>query len=149
MQILYKIAQFSAPITDLVTIYISYVRSILEQSCTIWHSGLTKDDSSNLERVQKCAVKIILGNSYSTYLEGLETLMLSTLAKRREKLCLKFAKQCAENPLTKDLFPLCENTHMTTRSGQKYKVVYANTERLKNSPVPYLQRLLNLHYKKS
>ena len=35
MRILHKISEFSAPKEDMVTIYISYIRSILEQSCTV------------------------------------------------------------------------------------------------------------------
>jgi hypothetical protein len=45
MRILHKISEFSAPTEDMVTIYVSYLRSILEQSCTVWHSSLTIEDS--------------------------------------------------------------------------------------------------------
>jgi hypothetical protein len=37
MRLLHKMVEFSAPVEDMVTIYTSYVRSILEQSCTVWH----------------------------------------------------------------------------------------------------------------
>ena len=57
LRILHKISEFSAPIEDMVTIYTSYVRSILEQSCQVWHSNLTQEDSENLERVQKSALR--------------------------------------------------------------------------------------------
>ena len=32
---------------------------------------------------------------------------------------------------------------MQTRNQEKYKILHANTERLKNSTVPYIQRMLN------
>ena len=143
MRILCKIVDFSAPLNDLVIIYIMYVRSILEQSCPLWHSSLTQEDSDNLERVQKCAAKTILQENYTTYEESLEFLMLAKLSSRREKLCLRFALNCSENPLTKELFPLNQKSHMETRKSEKYQVFHANTERLRNSTVPYLQRLLN------
>ena len=60
MELLRRIAGFNAPTKDLVQIYITYIRSILEQSCVIWHSTLTKEDSDNLERVQKNALQNIL-----------------------------------------------------------------------------------------
>ena len=41
MQLLHKISKFGAPINDLKTIYIAYIRSILEQSSNVWHSSLT------------------------------------------------------------------------------------------------------------
>ena len=52
MRLLRKIAEFSAPVEDMVSIYVSYIRSILEQSCTVWHSSLTLEDSEDLETVQ-------------------------------------------------------------------------------------------------
>jgi hypothetical protein len=60
MRILHKISEFSAPVEDLVQIYVSYIRSILEQSCTVWHSSLTLENIDDLERVQKSAMRIIL-----------------------------------------------------------------------------------------
>ena len=138
MRLLHKLSEFSPPIEDLVTIYTSYIRSILEQSCTVWHSGLTQDDSADLERVQKSALRIMLQEEYTTYEEALETLMLAKLSDRREKLCLKFAQNCVKNELTADLFPLNQKNQR-----EKYRVKFAHTDRLKNSAVPYLQRLLN------
>ena len=52
MDMLKRISSFSASIKDLVQIYITYVQSILE------HSTLTKEDSENLERVQKNALLV-------------------------------------------------------------------------------------------
>ena len=103
MRLLHKIVEFSAPVEDMVKIYTSYIRSILEQSCTVWHSSLTQENTEDLERVQKSAVRIILGENYTTYEEGLQSLMLAKLSDRREKLSLKFAKKCLKNDLTSDL----------------------------------------------
>ena len=105
----------------------------------VWHSSLTQVNSEDLERVQKSAVRIILGEKYTTYEEGLQSLMLAKLSDRREKLYLKFAKKCLKNDLTSDLFPL-----NNARNREKFKVLHANTDRLKDSAVPYLQRLLNV-----
>ena len=133
---MHKLREFSPPEEDMVTIYTSYVRSILEQSCSIWHSSLTQEDSEDLERVQKSAMRIIMQDDYTNYEEALEYLMLAKLSDRREKLSLKFAQKCTNNALTSDLFPLNNE-----RNKEKYKVTFANTDRLKNSAVPYLQRL--------
>ena len=143
MRILHKISEFSAPREDMITIYISYIRSILELSCQVWHSSLTQEDIEDLERVQKSALKIILKEDYDTYDQALETLMLGKLSERREKMCVKFAKNCAQNELTKDLFPLNPADGLETRNKEPYRVLFANTDRLRDSAVPYLQRLLN------
>ena len=59
----------------------------------------------DLERVQKSAMRIILKEEYQTYEKAMETLMLAKLSERRGKMCLKFAKSCASNDLSKELFP--------------------------------------------
>ena len=66
-------------------VYILFVRSILEQSAVVWHSSLTEEESDNLERVQKTAIKIILKNNYKGYENGLQKVGLETLTDRREK----------------------------------------------------------------
>ena len=75
-------------------------------------------------------MRIILGDNYTTYDNALEILMLAKLSDRREKLSLKFAKNCAKNELTKELFPL-----NSIRCKEKYRVTHANTFRLKDSAV--------------
>ena len=86
MVLLRKVASFSTPIEDLKTIYILFVRSILEQSATVWHSSLTQENINDLERIQKSAVKVILGENFNTYENGLARFNLETLASRREQL---------------------------------------------------------------
>ena len=65
MRILHKLVEFGIPIEDLVTIYVLYIRSILEQSCQVWHSSLSLENLQDLERVQKNALKIILQDEYT------------------------------------------------------------------------------------
>ena len=125
-------------------IYILYIRSLIEQSCTVWHSGLTVENCQDLERLQKSAPKIILKESYKTYEHALNILDLENLFDRREYLCLKFAKKCLTNEKMKHLFQENQKIHpMITRFENEFEVNHANTERLKNSPVIYMQRLLN------
>ena len=69
---------------------------------------------------------------------------LKTLFERRSALCLKFAKSCLKNHEMKKIFPLNPvNYDILTRFREKFKVTQARTERLRNSAVPYMQRLLN------
>ena len=53
MQLVRKVASFGASVDDLKNIYFLFVRSLLEQSATVWHSSLTQENSNDLERVQK------------------------------------------------------------------------------------------------
>ena len=145
MQLLHKVANFGTPTEDLKTIYILFIRSILEQSATLWHSSLTKENATDLERVQKSAVKLILKDKYRGYEKGLAELGLENLRERREQLCLEFAKRCVKNEKLTHMFPLNNTKHkMQTRKHEKYLVEKANTKRFQNSAIIYMQRLLNM-----
>ena len=152
MELLRKVSTFGTSISEKKNIYILFIRSILEQSCVVWHSSLTTENSENLERIQKSALKVILGKQYSNYENALEKCDLQPLSDRRTELCLKFAKKCLKHDKVKDLFPLKQKSHeMDLRDTEKYVVKHANTERYKNSAIPFMQRLLNEnnqnHYK--
>ena len=88
MQFLHRAKKFTNNIQDLKKIYMLQVRSKLEQSAAVWHSSLTKKNSSDLERVQKCALRVILGDKYVSYKNILEILKLDSLEERRERLCV-------------------------------------------------------------
>ena len=59
----------------------------------VWHSGLTSENTTNIERVQKCALSVILGKDYQNYENALSTLQLEKLCIRREALCVQYAKK--------------------------------------------------------
>ena len=93
MELLRRVVSFGTPVEDLKTIYILFIRSILEQSSPVWHSSITEENKDDLERIQKSAVKIILQEKYKGYSQGLAQLGLEPLADRREQLCLSFAQK--------------------------------------------------------
>ena len=148
MLILRKLYSFKVEERDLVNIYILYIRSIVEQSCQVWHFSITEEEKSDLERIQKVACKIILQDDYISYEQALQELNLETLSARRDKLCLNFAKKCVKHPKAKDMFPLNSAEDCNTRDREMYFVQHARTNRLRDSTLPQLQRALNLDLKK-
>ena len=89
MRLLHKLVDFGVPHEDLVCIYI-HVRSILEQSCQVWHSSLTLENFQDLQCVQKNALRIILQEKYLSYSIALDRTGIPFLFWRRAQLCLKF-----------------------------------------------------------
>ena len=83
----------------------------MEKSCVVWHSKLTEENETDLERVQKAAVRIILNKFYENYDDALETINLQKLKERREELCLNFAKKCLNFDKTKNMFPINQKQH--------------------------------------
>ena len=146
LQLMHKISEFGALQNDMKDIFILFVRSILEVSSCVWHSSLTEENIDDLERVQKSALRIILKEKYKTYTNALNVLELDTLFNRREQLCLEFAQKCTKHTKLKHMFPLNIKEHeMVTRDHEKYIVHFANTERLRNSAIIHMQRLINEH----
>ena len=90
--------------TDLVDIYIKHVRSILELAVPAWQGAITQAERLELERVQKSALHIILGEEYECYDKALEVTKLQNLESRRINLCLKFAKRAESHPKHKRWF---------------------------------------------
>ena len=75
----HKSTGFGAREEDVENAYFLFVRSLLEQSATVWHSSLTEEISEDLERVQKSAVKSMLGANYVDYKSGLTKLDMAAL----------------------------------------------------------------------
>ena len=101
----------------------------MEQSCTVWHSGLTEENCQDLERIQKTALKIILSEEYKSYENALNILELEKLDERREILCLQFAKKCLKNEKMKKFFPANRKMHpMHKRFEKEFEINYAKTE---------------------
>ena len=59
--ILRRMLQYNLNTETMFDVYTKEVRSILELAVPVWHSGLTKKQSRDIERIQKIAFKIILG----------------------------------------------------------------------------------------
>ena len=146
MSIIHKLYSFNVAVEDLIHIYILYIRSLVEQNVAVWNHTITQEEIEDIERVQKVALKIILKEDYTNYDDALYSNSLQSLRERREQLCLRFAKKCLKNNKTADMFPLNPNFNSSVRNSEKYEVKFAHKNRLKISPIPALQRMLNEDY---
>ena len=87
---------------------------------------------------------MILKEKYKNYENALLQLNLETLKERRNILSLKFAKSGLKHKTLTDLFPKQEKSDFVkTRKHGKFKVNFANTERLKNASIIFMQNQLN------
>ena len=86
-----RLKNFGAETHDLLEVYIKQIRCLLEYAVTVWQPSLTNEDSIKIERVQKSALSIILGQKYKSYESALKELNLEPLYTRRIILCRKFA----------------------------------------------------------
>ncbi len=85
---LYQLKRAGISQLDLVTVYISVVRPVLEYSCPVWHTKLPKCLPDSIELIQTRAWKSIFpGKRYNDILNDIG---LTTLRERREVLCMKY-----------------------------------------------------------
>ena len=59
---LYQLKRPGIRQTDLVNVYVSVVRPVLEYACPVWHTNLPKYLSDNIEMIQKRELKSIFPN---------------------------------------------------------------------------------------
>ncbi|KAI8499994.1 hypothetical protein Bbelb_223110 [Branchiostoma belcheri] len=65
-----RLKHFHIAKDDLVTVYISYIRPITEYAAPVGHPGLTTLLNNKIERIQRRAVRIIMGHDYTRYSEA-------------------------------------------------------------------------------
>ena len=146
--ILRRLKSFGAKEIDLVDVYSKQIRCILELAAPAWQGSITQAERNALERVQKCACYIILGNQYSSYKNALKSLNLETLESRRRKLSLKFAIKASKHSKFKAWFKPSEYNINTRQEKSKFCDVKSNHVRFEKSALSYLTKLLNEHHKK-
>ena len=105
-----------------------------------WSPGLTISNCYQIERVQKTALAIILGENYYSYSSALRKLDLETLSDRRRALCLNFAKKAYKSEKFNQWF--CES-----ETDLQLRDVKTRTTRYRKSPLPYLTELLNIEFR--
>ena len=130
----------------ILEVYVEEVRYVLELAVPAWHSGLTREQSLQIEKIQKLAVNIILNNHQKgvnrlSYSRSLNALGLESLEERRFKLCKNFAKKCLKSRHT-DMFQENPSVHQT-RSKKLFSEHQTFSERAFMSPLVYLTKLLN------
>ena len=119
-----------------------FIKSVCEQSSSVWHSSLTLQNKEDNERILRVAFKIIMKDQYKSYQHAQNILQLQSLENRREELCPTFAQKCLGNKNMKYLFPHNTRTHHIQVKILNISNFSANTERLRHSSIINMQKLL-------
>ena len=145
--ILRRLKKLGAKEIDLLEVYTKQIRCILELAVPAWQGSITQAERLALERVQKIACCIILGEKYLSYKSALKTLNLESLEARRKKLSLKFALKASKHSKFKSWFKPNHCKVNTRYEKTMFCEVKANHSRFEKSALSYLTKLLNEHYK--
>ena len=77
-----EVCRCSVFIKDILSVYCSLIRSVLEYNCPVWHCGLTQAQSADIEAVQKRVMRILF--PHLCYDDALSLAGLEKLSTRRE-----------------------------------------------------------------
>lgn len=132
-------------IKDLVTVYVGFIRPLLEYAVPVWHPGLFEKQHNALERIQKRACRIIFGTSFSSYDESLKKCNLTELRTRRDAICLDFAKKLYSSKEFRKWLPQLrsEATGRILRNANHMTTPGSRTNRYSESPIPFMAQLYN------
>ena len=123
--------------TDLITVYVTIIRPLLEYGRIVWHFSLPLCLSDKLESVQKIALRIIL--PHYSYASALEALSLPSLLFRPESLWSKsFSKLTSlANPRFMLLLPPrrrdAHDSAFPVRNSSNFQLPAVDSERFKRS----------------
>ena len=95
--------------------YVAVIRPTLEYGAQVWNGGITKDQSNEIERIQKRALKIIYKED--DYDKVLRIAKIESLEKRRDRMCIELIKEMS-NPNHK-LHSLLPRKSVKSGRGQR------------------------------
>ena len=134
---LYQLKRAGISQSDLVTVYMSAVRPVLEYACPMCHTNLPKYLSDSIELIQNRALKSIFpGKSYTDILYDIG---LRTLRERREILCMTYFTEIQGSAHKLDcLLPALRNIDYDLRPEfNRYPWTRYRTNRCGNSLIPW------------
>ena len=123
--------------------YSKEVRSLAEQGVPIWNSGLNKSQVKEIEKIQKVALKIILGQQYESYTSACLRFGLQKLSVRRLEISTKFAIKLYKSKRCEEFFSPAVRNVNTRSEGPLLLEDRCNTRRCYGAPHNYLTRLVN------
>ena len=135
--ILYQLKRAGISQLDLVTVYVSVVRPVLEYACPTWHTNLPKYLSNSIKLIQTRALKSTFpGKSYKHILNDIG---LRTLREIREFLCMKYFTEIQESAHKLNcLLPALRNIEYDLRPGfNRYPLTRYRTNICGNSLIPW------------
>ena len=143
-----RLRNLGANVGEMLDVYDKQIRCVLELAVAVWEPALTQVEGKQIERVQKSAFSVILGDEYMSYENSLKKLDRQRLSERRYNLCKKIAKKSRLHPKYQNWFTFNpeESKPVNTRSEKPvlaYKPVNTRTNRYLDSPLPFLTNILN------
>ena len=133
---LYQLKRAGISQNDLVKIYVSSIRPVLEYACPVWSTSLPKYLSDAIEMIQKRVLRSIHPGLH--YDDILVLVGLQSLKMRRDNICKAYFNRlkCNTHRLN-HLITERRDVHYSLRNANVYPIPVTRTDRYKNSIVPW------------
>lgn len=128
---------------DLIKCYCTFIRPLLEYATPVWHPGLTREQSEDLEQIQRQCLRTLLPDV--SYREALTITGLQRLEERREQLCMNFGKKLLNSNEFNHWLPSRRGQchQRSLRNNNMLNPLPSRTRRFDRSPMAKIVKLLN------
>ena len=121
---------------DILNIFTAMIRSVVEYACPVWHTSLTKEQSSQLESVQRRALQVVYPDL--SYRRALQAAELQTLHQRREDMSRAYFQEMMKpSHKLNYLLPGPRRVGYNLRLKAQYGRLYCQTKRFQKTLVPH------------
>ena len=96
MQLFQKVLGFGSSNKEMVDLWTTYFRSVLEHYCNIWGSSLTEENKKGPRKNPENIQQTNFGEKYTTYKKACKKLFLESLEEKRRK---KYPQICKTEPI--------------------------------------------------
>ena len=137
LYMLYQLKRAGVTQGDLLKIYLSVVRPVLEYACPVWSTNLPKYLSNKIEMIQKRALKAIYpGLSYEI---ALDNVGMTSLYVRRTVICRNyFNAMKTKNHKLNHMLPEPRVVQYHLRTRTQLPPINCRTSRFQNSFLPWV-----------
>ena len=82
MWLLINLQKYGATEAQMIEVYIQQIQSVAEMARPAWNSGLTLQEVTSLEQIQRTAMAVIRGENHTNYREALEHFKIKNTKRR-------------------------------------------------------------------
>ena len=144
MWIVRRLKSLGASVHQLLDVLNKQVLSVLFLGAPAWFGQLTIAEKTHLNRVLRCGLHIIFGDSYRSFTDGLTTAGMLSVTDQLQRMTTRFAHKSAQHSKFRKWFKETPDDQTSTRSVKsKYLPVPTRTARYAASPLPLLTSILN------
>ena len=144
MWIVRRLKSLGASTEQLLDVLNKQVLSVLFLGAPAWYGQLTIAERTHLNRVLRCGLHIIYGDSYRSFRQALTRAGMLSVTDQLHRMTVKFAHKAAQHNKFSKWFKVRPESQLNDRRQKtKYLPVPSRTARYRCSPLPLLTSILN------